>query len=181
MVSALLAMLTWTTPGQTPLGRKSGFSQHWFLCAGFLLVKDISLSMDCYAAMGPSVLQSSTCRAYIWNESKLPKILVTAFFDHSFSHNFSHVISVGRYLRWWKVCRKSWISGHILVKPSSCEGFGETAVQGWLLNGLWDTTGSKISPSAFATTEGLTEDITFPCRSGLAFGMEDWVCVAKSW
>lgn len=108
MVSALLAMLTWTTPGQTPLGRKSGFSQHWFLCAGFLLVKDISLSMDCYAAMGPSVLQSSTCRAYIWNESKLPKILVTAFFDHSFSHNFSHVISVGRYLRWWKVCRKRW-------------------------------------------------------------------------
>lgn len=105
-MSAFLGRLTWTTLGQTPLGRKSDFSQHWFLCAGFLFVKDISLSMDCYAAMGPSVLQSSVCHAYIWNDSRLPKILITPFFDHSFSHHCSHVISVGRYLGWWKLCRK---------------------------------------------------------------------------
>lgn len=42
--------------------------------------------------------------------------------------------------------------------------------QGWLLRGLREASGPKARPSAFTAAAGPTGGITFPCRSGLAFG-----------
>lgn len=126
MVSALLGKLTWATPGQTPLERKSGFPSTDFFVQDSCSLRTSHLA---WAAMQPGACQCSrvvSAMPTFGMIAQLPKILITVFFDHSFSHHFSHVISVERYLRWWKVCRERdffWSEWRIQLENQA--GFGE--------------------------------------------------------